>query len=197
MTRAIFLDRDGVINRKPPEGQYVTSWEDFHILPGVVEAIGQLNRAGFSVIVVTNQRCIAKGLLTVAELNQMHKRMSDSLARAGATISGIYYCPHEMEPTCYCRKPAPGMLLDAARSHDIELASSWMLGDSDIDVETGRNAGCKAARLLVTNGPGDSTGHTSDRLSAPDVSATSLLDAVRKILIREGFAVASFTKVSE
>jgi D-glycero-D-manno-heptose 1,7-bisphosphate phosphatase len=94
MTRAIFLDRDGVINRKPPEGQYVTSWEDFHILPGVVEGIAQLNRAGFSVIVVTNQRCIAKGLLTAAELDQMHQRMSDCLARAGATIDGIYYCPH-------------------------------------------------------------------------------------------------------
>jgi D-glycero-D-manno-heptose 1,7-bisphosphate phosphatase len=101
-----------------------------------------------------------------------------------------------MEPSCNCRKPAPGMLLDAARSHGIELAASWMIGDSDIDVEAGRNAGCKTARLLVTNGSGDATGHTPDRLSAPDISATSLLDAVLKILVREGFAVASFTKVS-
>jgi D-glycero-D-manno-heptose 1,7-bisphosphate phosphatase len=190
------LDRDGVINRNPPEGQYVTSWEDFHILPGVVEGIAQLNRAGFSVIVVTNQRCIAKGLLTAAELDQMHSRLSSSLARAGATIDGIYYCPHEMEVSCNCRKPAPGMLLDAARSHSVNLAVSWMIGDSDTDVEAGRNAGCKTARLQVTNGPGDATGHTPDRLSSPDISATSLLDAVRKILVREGFSVASFTNVS-
>src|SRR5580704_13547313 len=97
MTRAAFLDRDGIINRKPPEGQYVTRWEDFHILPGVTEGIALLNRAGFRVIIVTNQRCIAKGLLTPAGLEKIHQRMSDLLSRAGATIDGIYYCPHEME----------------------------------------------------------------------------------------------------
>lgn len=85
----------------------------------MVEGIALLNRAGFCVIVVTNQRCIAKGLMTAADLEKMHQRMSDFLARAGATIDGIYYCPHEMEPSCNCRKPLPGMLLDAARSCDI------------------------------------------------------------------------------
>ena len=151
MIKAVFLDRDGVINRKPPEGQYVTRWEDFHILPGVVEGIVLLNRAGFCVIVVTNQRCIAKGLVTVADLEKMHQRMSDSLARDGAVIDAIYYCPHEMEPPCSCRKPAPGMLLDAARSRGIELPASWVIGDSDIDVEAGRNAGCKTVRLSAIN----------------------------------------------
>jgi D-glycero-D-manno-heptose 1,7-bisphosphate phosphatase len=90
LTTAVFLDRDGVINRKAPEGQYVTRWEDFHVLPGVVEGIALLNRAGFCVIVVTNQRCIAKGLMTVADLEKMHQRMSDFLSRAGATIDAIY-----------------------------------------------------------------------------------------------------------
>src|SRR5271168_5223876 len=119
MTRAVFLDRDGVINRKPPEGDYVTRWEDFHILPGVAEGIVHLKQAGFRVIVVTNQRCVAKGLLSVAELEKMHQQMSDLLAQSGAAIDGIYYCPHEMEPRCDCRKPAPGMLLDAASDHGI------------------------------------------------------------------------------
>lgn len=156
MTKAVFLDRDGVINRKPSEGDYVTRLEDFHVLPGVVESIAQLNHAGFCVIVVTNQRCIAKGLMTVADLEKMHRQMSESLARAGAIINGIYYCPHEMEPTCSCRKPAPGMLLDAARSRGIELSASWMIGDSDIDVEAAetpdaRRRDCRRQTRLPTS----------------------------------------------
>src|ERR1700734_927785 len=146
VNRAVFLDRDGVINQKPIEGEYVTRWEDFHILPGVVEGVALLNRAGFSVIVVTNQRYVAKGLLTIADLEKIHERMTDDLARAGAKIDATFYCPHEMEPSCDCRKPAPGMLLSAARSLGLELAASWMIGDSDIDIEAGKNAGCKTAR---------------------------------------------------
>lgn len=196
MTRAVFLDRDGVINRKPPEGDYVTSWEDFDILPGVAKAIILLNQAGFGVIVVTNQRCIAKGLITAAEVEDMHQKMTDSLASAGAIINGIYYCPHEMEPACTCRKPAPGMLLDAAHARGIELAASWMIGDSDIDIAAGRNARCKTARLLATGNTADRAPHTPDSPAAPDISATSLLDAVRQILVREGLADPSLAKVS-
>jgi D-glycero-D-manno-heptose 1,7-bisphosphate phosphatase len=193
MTRAVFLDRDGVINRKPPEGQYVTCWEDFHILPGVVEGIALLNQAGFCVIVVTNQRCIAKGLMTATHLEEMHQRMSDFLARAGATIDGIYYCPHEMEPSCNCRKPLPGMLLDAACSRGIELPASWMIGDSGIDVEAGRNAGCKTARLLATNETGGEPGRTQTMQSPVEIVVSSLLDAIRQILHLEGIAARSFT----
>jgi D-glycero-D-manno-heptose 1,7-bisphosphate phosphatase len=193
MTRAVFLDRDGVINQKPPEGRYVTRWEDFHILPGVVEGIALLNRAGFCVIVVTNQRCVAKGLMTVADLERMHQRMSESLSQAGATIDGIYYCPHEMEPSCNCRKPLPGMLLDAARSRGIELPASWMIGDSDIDVEAGRNAGCKTARLLATNETSGEPGRTRTAPSPAEIVAPSLLDAIRQILYGEGPATRSFT----
>jgi D-glycero-D-manno-heptose 1,7-bisphosphate phosphatase len=189
----VFLDRDGVINRKAPEGQYVTCWEDFHILPGVVEGIVLLNRAGFSVIVVTNQRCIAKGLMTAADLEKMHQRMSDFLAQAGAAIDAIYYCPHELEQSCKCRKPASGMLLDAARSRGIELPASWMIGDSDIDVEAGRNAGCKTARLLTTNEAVDESGRRGGTRNYADIIARSLLDAVRQILHCEGAAVGSFT----
>jgi D-glycero-D-manno-heptose 1,7-bisphosphate phosphatase len=192
MTRAVFLDRDGVINRKPPEGLYVTRWEDFHILPGVVEGVALLNRAGFCVIVVTNQRCIAKGLMTVAELEKMHQRMSEVLARDGANIDGIYYCPHELEPSCNCRKPAPGMLLDAARSRGIELGASWMIGDSDIDMEAGKNAGCRTARLRATSETVDEPRRCCARPSYADIFAPSLLDAIRQILHWERAAAGSF-----
>jgi D-glycero-D-manno-heptose 1,7-bisphosphate phosphatase len=185
MTRAVFLDRDGVINQKPREGLYVTRWEDFHILPGVAESVALLNGAGFRVIVVTNQRCIAKGLMTIAELEEMHRRMLDSLARAGATIDGVYYCPHEIEPSCDCRKPAPGMLLDAARSRGIDLAASWMIGDSDIDIEAGRNAGCKTVRLLETNEMADEAGRHGAATNGADIVAPSLLNAIRQILSEE------------
>jgi histidinol-phosphate phosphatase family protein len=142
-------------------------------LPGVVEAVSLLGGAGFRVIVVTNQRCVAKGLLTVPELNKIHQRMCGELAAAGAVIDGIYYCPHEEEPPCSCRKPAPGLLLTAARSHQIDLPASWMIGDSDRDVEAGRRAGCRTVRIL-----------NSDQVasSVADLIAQSLLNAVEKIL---------------
>lgn len=172
MNRAVFLDRDGVINRKAPEGVYITSRDQMHLLPGVPRAIRSLNRATFLVIVVSNQRCVAKGLLTVRDLESMHERMRDALAAEGATIDAIYYCPHEYEPPCTCRKPAPGMLLKAAQDYQIDLASSWMIGDSPIDVEAGRNAGCKTAWIL--NG--------EETTACADVVVRSLADAVEQIL---------------
>lgn len=176
MHKAVFLDRDGVINRKAPEGGYVTRWEEMEILPDVAGAIALLNAAGVRVIVISNQRCIAKGLITEADLNAMHRRLCATLARSGAIIDAVYYCPHETDPSCDCRKPAPGMLLMAARDHDIDLAASWMVGDSDIDVKAGRNAGCMTARLI--------TG-TERSLCGADVIAESLTEAVHKIFTKE------------
>ena len=142
-------------------------------LPGVAEAIVLLKRTGFSIIVVSNQRCIAKGLLTIKELDSLNGRIWEQLASAGASIDGAYYCPHNTEPPCECRKPKPGMLLDAARINGIALSESWMIGDSDSDVEAGREAGCKTVRIL-------------DRgqvpLQAADLNAYSLLDAAKKIV---------------
>ena len=173
MHKAAFLDRDGVINRKAPEGHYVTRWEEMHFLPDAAAAIALLNQAAFRVIVVSNQRCVAKGLVTARELESIHERMCAAFVRAGATIDAVYYCPHEIQPPCRCRKPKPGLLLDASRAHDIDLAASWMIGDSAIDVEAGRNAGCKTA-LLVGSGE---TGRGN-----ADVVAPSLFDAVRHVL---------------
>lgn len=186
MTRAVFLDRDGVINRKPLEGEYVTRWEEFDVLPGVPQAIASLNRADYRVIVVTNQRCIAKGLVSSAEVEALHERMLNLLARAGATVDATYYCPHELEPVCRCRKPAPGMLLDAARAHGIDLTASWMIGDSDIDIAAGKNAGCRTVRLISGNNTVDKEGTGRITCDVADMVAPSLFDAVRQLLQRDG-----------
>lgn len=188
------MDRDGVINRNAPEGEYITRWEDFHLLPGVIEGISLLNRAGLPVIIVTNQRCIAKGLITEADLEKMHQRMSDFLVQSGAVVDGIYYCPHELGQSCSCRKPAPGMLLDAARSRGIEPAASWMIGDSSIDIEAGRNAGCKTALVATMVETAEQSRSRGAGRNQADIVAPSLLDAVRKILHWEGIAIGS-TKV--
>jgi D-glycero-D-manno-heptose 1,7-bisphosphate phosphatase len=177
MNKAAFLDRDGVINRKAPIGQYVTSWEEMQMLPDVAQAISLFNRAGYLVIVVTNQRSVAKRLITVSELEGIHQRMCDELARAGATVHGVYYCPHELEPACSCRKPQPGMLLRAAEAHNIDLSASWMIGDSDRDVEAGKSAGCQTIRLVESA--------EADNGKA-DAVASSLLEATLTILQRDG-----------
>ena len=181
MNKAAFLDRDGVINRKAlTEDEYIIRWEEMHILPGVVEAIALLNHASFRVIVVSNQRCVAKGLLTASELDSMHQKMCRELAAVGAKIDGVYYCPHDEQPPCRCRKPEPGMLFAAADEHQVDLSSSWMIGDSEKDVEAGRGAGCRTARILRVD---------SDADGNADVLAPSLFEAVRQILrLEEGIA---------
>jgi D-glycero-D-manno-heptose 1,7-bisphosphate phosphatase len=173
MSKAVFLDRDGVINRKAPEGDYVIRWEEMTFLPGVVDAISLLNKAGFRVIVVTNQRCVAKGLITAQALESLHQQMCNALARDGARIDAVYYCPHEKDAGCGCRKPAPGMLLKAKADYGIDLSPSWMIGDSELDVEAGMNAGCKTARLWLDD---------PIRNSRADVVADFLLEATHKIL---------------
>jgi D-glycero-D-manno-heptose 1,7-bisphosphate phosphatase len=173
MKRAVFLDRDGVINRKAADSGYVTRWEDFHFLPGVADAISLLDRAGWSVIVVSNQRCVAKGLLTIAELETIHRKMRDELAKSGAKLDGVYYCPHDEEPPCACRKPSPGMLLTVAQEHQIDLASSWMVGDSESDIEAGQRAGCRTVRIITD---------PQDESESSDCFARSLLEASRKVL---------------
>jgi D-glycero-D-manno-heptose 1,7-bisphosphate phosphatase len=193
MRKAVFLDRDGVINQKPPEGDYIIRWEDFHVLPGVAEGIALLNRAGFAVVVVTNQRCVAKGLMTAAELENIHQRMTELLAGSGAMIDGTFYCPHELEPVCECRKPAPGMLLKAAGSHGIDLSASWMIGDSDIDIQAGRNAGCKTVRLIAVGETIGKAQRGSASTANADITAWSFLEAIRRIFEREGVGIDSFS----
>ena len=182
MAKAVFIDRDGVINQKPREGEYVTSWDDFHFLPGIAEAVMLLKQAGYAVIVVTNQRCVARGLLAVSELEEIHKRMRESLSRSGAMLDGVYYCPHDHESSCNCRKPAPGMLLAAAQTLGLDLPSSWMVGDSETDIQAGKNAGCKTAQVLDAGEKDLAGGKGAGYLGGAEVTASSLLDSVHEIL---------------
>jgi D-glycero-D-manno-heptose 1,7-bisphosphate phosphatase len=141
--RNVFLDRDGVINRKMPEGQYVTGWQHFELLPGVPEAIAKLNQAGMRVLVVTNQRGIALGLYTADDVRAIHARLQQELSKAGARIDSFYYCPHD-KAQCDCRKPKTGMFEQARQDYpDIHASNSIVIGDSLSDIEFGRNVGMK------------------------------------------------------
>ena len=135
--KAVFLDRDGIINRQAPEHDYIKSWDEFEFLPGVPEAIRRLNDAGYFVLVVTNQRGIARGMMTMEAVNTIHERMCQKLAGSGAVIRKVYVCPHEAG-TCTCRKPDIGLFLQAEDDFDIDKKKSWMVGDSDSDVKAGQ-----------------------------------------------------------
>jgi len=178
--RTVFLDRDGVINEKMPEGRYVASWSDFHLLPGVPEAIARLNRAGLRVIVVSNQRGIALGYYTCAAVNGIHERLQGLLKSRGAQIDAFYYCPHDKN-ACTCRKPNPGLFEQAAaRFGEIEAASSVMIGDSLSDVEFGRRLGM---RTVFLEGSPDRRKPGGAKASAlADLRCQSLPDAVEALL---------------
>ena len=146
MKRAVFLDRDGVICY---DVHYMSSPDQFQLMPGVAEGIRKLNEAGFLIIVVTNQSGIRRGYLTEDDLEKIHERMIKELRERGARIDAIYHCPCLPEDGCECRKPRPGMLIQAARDHGIDLSKSLMIGDKDIDAQAGRAAGCTT--LLISD----------------------------------------------
>jgi len=127
MVRAVFLDRDGVINRKAPEGCYVTRWAEVQFLRGAAEAVKRIREDGFEVIVVSNQRAVAKGLISEVGLEFLHLRMWQELFRGERGFDAVYYCPHDSHPPCGCRKPQPGMFLTAAQDRGIDLAASWLV----------------------------------------------------------------------
>lgn len=153
--KAVFLDRDGTINRYVG---YLTNAEDFELLPGVAEAIRKINLSGYLAIVVTNQPSIARGELSYDGLDEIHKKMETLLGQQGAYVDHIYFCPHHpdkgfpgevpsLKIDCGCRKPKPGMLLQAAEDFNIDLSASWMIGDDAKDVGAGKNAGCHTALI--------------------------------------------------
>lgn len=142
MQKVVFLDRDGVINKKAADHDYVKRWEEFVFLPGAIDALALLFRSGCALYVITNQRGISRGLMNESDLYDIHSKMQDALAKHGVSLSGIYHCPHGRD-SCECRKPKPGLFFQAAREHDIDLMSAFFVGDSPSDVEAGTVAGCK------------------------------------------------------
>ena len=151
-SKAVFLDRDGTIT---PETGAREADPDVEPLPESFGAVRTLRRAGFLVVVVTNQSGIARGYYTEAELRGMHDALMHKFAEAGAPIDALYYCPHlpdgevaEYAVECNCRKPRPGLLLRAAQEHEIDLPASYMVGDTERDIQAGRAAGCKGTALI-------------------------------------------------
>ena len=175
--KALFLDRDGTINRNVG---FLRKIEDFEPLPGVGEAIRNINASGYLAIVATNQPVLARGELSFEGLRQIHDKMETLLGYEGAFLDGVYFCPHHprkgyqgevpaLKIDCDCRKPKPGMLLKAAEDFHIDLTRSWMIGDSENDVKAGKAAGCRTALIGAGN-------------YAQDLTADSLPDAVERIL---------------
>jgi len=145
--RCVFLDRDGVINEKPAPHEYIQSVDEFRLLPNIADWIRLFNALGYVVIVVTNQRGVARGLMTEAALASIHSRMLEELAAKCARIDDIFYCPHE-EDSCECRKPKPGLVYAARDKWNIDLAHSLLLGDSDSDEQLAANCGVRFLRVL-------------------------------------------------
>jgi D,D-heptose 1,7-bisphosphate phosphatase len=185
--RAVFLDRDGTLIK---DVGGLTSPAQLELLPGVGEAIRELNHHGWRAILVTNQPVVAKGFCTEQDVAMAHNKLESLLAREHAFLDRIYWCPHhpqkgfpgerpELKIDCACRKPKPGMLLQAREDLNLDLAACWLIGDTTIDLETGKNAGVKS--ILVRTGHGGQDGKFK---AAPEFTANNLLDAVRLLLAR-------------
>jgi histidinol-phosphate phosphatase family protein len=145
--RAVFLDRDGTLI---DDVGYIADPEDVRLVPGAAEALRALRDAGFRLVVVSNQSGLGRGLITQEQADAVHHRFVEELGRAGAQIDAAYYCPHTPEERCACRKPLPGLLLDAARELGLDLERSFMVGNSDVDVAAGEAAGARA--ILLADG---------------------------------------------
>ncbi len=180
LQKAIFLDRDGTINRYVG---FLRNLEDFALLDGVAEAIKAINASGYLAIVITNQPVVARGEVTFAELETIHQKMETLLGQEGAYLDAVYFCPHhphsgyegevrELKIDCACRKPKPGLILQAAKDFHIDLSASWMIGDAETDVLTGKSAGCKT--VLISEETTD-VGQT--------LTCTSVLDFIKQGLI--------------
>jgi D-glycero-D-manno-heptose 1,7-bisphosphate phosphatase len=184
---AVFIDRDGTINE---DVGYLSSPDDLVIYPWASEAIRLINKAGLKAIVVTNQSGIARGLLSEADLELIHRRLREELSRQGAHIDGIYFCPHHPQignekyrMQCDCRKPAAGMLRVAAEEHRVDFNRSWLIGDKASDLESAARVGARAILVLTGYGP-----RTLGRIepARAEFTAPNLLAAVQGILLQEG-----------
>ncbi len=173
--RTVFLDRDGVLNRKAPEGEYVSRWDLFHPLPGVADALRMLREAGLRVYVVTNQRGVALGLYGMEDVEALHARMSSELESHGARIDGFFVCPHDRD-ACTCRKPGVGLFEQARALHpEIAWETSVMVGDSISDVEAGARLGMRT--IFIDGDPETQKPGAAEARARAGLFCTSLLEA--------------------
>ncbi len=173
----VFLDRDGVINEDRPD--YIKCWDEFNFLPGVADAISQLNNKGYAVVIVTNQSAIGQKIMSEETLEEIHKRMCDALSRQGAVISKIYYCPHTSSENCTCRKPQNGLIRKAFDELPLDMENGILIGDRVTDIEAGIKS--SLTTILLTQGR-----ENRDNVKAkPDYSVKDLTAAVQLILSNE------------
>lgn len=175
MGKAVFLDRDGVINE---EVDHLIDVDDIRILPDVPEAIRRLNEKGFKTVIITNQAAVARGMITEAEMREINERIIALLEVEGAKIDATYYCPHHPDFTgpCECRKPKPGMVQKAAADLDIDLKASFLIGDAKRDIDAGKAAGCRTILVLTGYGKRDVN------VAEPDYVKGDLAEAVKLIV---------------
>jgi D-glycero-D-manno-heptose 1,7-bisphosphate phosphatase len=180
---AIFLDRDGVINDN--RADYVKNWVEFCFLPGALAALQKLATLGWPTVIITNQSAIGRGLISQASIEQIHRQMIEAIHWAGGRIHGIYYCPHPPEDGCNCRKPRPGLLLQAQAHLHIDLARSILVGDAVSDLQAAQAVG--SLPILVKSGRGrDQLGRWPQEKRGEILVAEDLADAVEQIfLVRE------------
>jgi D-glycero-D-manno-heptose 1,7-bisphosphate phosphatase len=167
---AIFLDRDGVINRRRVD--HVKSWDEFEFLPEALEGLREINRVGAPVVVVTNQSAVGRGLLSEADLGAIHERMLSEVAAAGGRIDAIYACLHTPFDGCDCRKPAPGLIMRATADLGLRIECSVMVGDSVSDIQAARAAGCTP--VLLRGGAGEGVPTAPDLRQAAALVASLL-----------------------
>ena len=147
---AVFLDRDGVINENRPD--HVKCWEEFHFLPGVKEAIARLSAAGVRLFVITNQAIVNRGIVTREVVEAVNARMVSELGACAGRIEEVAYCPHAADEACACRKPRPGLLLEVADKHAVDLRRAVLIGDAISDIAAAQAAGCEAILVLTGRG---------------------------------------------
>ena len=143
--KAVFLDRDGVINKN--KDNYVKNVSELEIFPNISESIKKLKDLGFFVIVITNQSAINRGFTTHEDINKIHQTIQEHLKVHKTLIDAFYYCPHKPEDQCICRKPKPGLIIQATKEFNINLKSSWMIGDRDSDIQSAELAGCNSIKI--------------------------------------------------
>ena len=180
----LFLDRDGVINHDSPG--YIKNWAEVEFISGSLEALARLAAAGMDCIIITNQSAVGRGMITLETLQTIHLNMKKSIAAAGGNILDIFFCPHRPDGNCNCRKPKPGLILEAAKKHEIALNRSIMIGDSARDIECARAAGCGLAILVKTGNGGKALGQLEGKGLLPDFTADDFYAAANWIIGRYG-----------
>ena len=180
LKKVVFLDRDGTINQDSAD--YIKNWSEFIFLPRSIEAMRNLTVAGVTIIVITNQSAISRKLISPAKLEHIHSRLKAAVKSGGGNISDIFFCPHMPDDGCNCRKPLPGLIIQAQKKYQIELASSVMVGDSAKDIVCAHKSGCGRSILVKTGNHREAAACLAAENLAADYLAADLHEAAEWII---------------